>query len=303
MKKYATIATVLILMLVALFLRERVDSEAHKEKTLRRVEQNQRAADYPRIDPDHPNRERAELNASKAQAINWLPEEQLSHLSAGGIEIPIAFESEISAELQKAIIHDLNLIFGHLDSHEYLDASGAPEISINGRSQYPDKILKFAGKGRYFPSELVGKIGLMAEERMVIPSSVIELYEEAWSRKTENEDKYSSLLAAIERLNRISEVPISRPQEWFFLSEDAEDSGIELPEISSKQFSESFGGYRYRQPSLLDVFDGAAWDLNLAGSLIAKIYVFDSEGEIKSSMPPLIFADGSWRFFIGQPPT
>jgi hypothetical protein len=145
------------------------------------------------------------LNAAKKQPREWVSESRSSSLSAGGVEVAVAFESEISAELQKAIVHDLNLI--------------------------------------------------------------------------------------------------SKPRDWLFLSNAAEEAGNELPEMSGKQFSENFGGYRYRQPSLLDVFDGAAWDPSLTGRLIAKVYVFDSEGVIRNSMPPLIYTDGSWRFFIGQPPT
>lgn len=304
MKKYATIAALVVLiLLVALFLRERVDSEAGKETTSKPVEQNQRAAGRPGLGPESRNRERAELNASTTQVRDWLPEEKLSHLSAGGLEAPIAFESEISAELQKAIIHDLNLIFGHLDSHEYLDASGAPEISINGRPEHPDRFLNFTGKGRYFPNELTGKIGFMTGDKIVIPANVIEAYAEAWNRKATNEDEYSSLLEAIDRLNGLAGDPIPNPRDWFFLSSGAQAAGIEIPDVSEGDFAENFGGYRYRQPSLLDVFDGAVWDPDLAGKLIAKVYVFDSEGFIRNSMPPLIHTDGAWRFFIVQPPT
>ena len=240
---------------------------------------------------------------SDAMARAWLPEEPLVSLSAGGLEVAVAFEFPIPSELQKAIIYDLSLTFWHLKSHEYIDSLGAPEIAVNGVLQHPDRFLNFTGSGRYFPSQLTGKIGFMAGEKMVIPSSVVEAYEEAWNRNTANEDKYSSLLGAIDRLNRLAVDAVLNPREWFFISGGAHASGIEIPDVTREQFVQSFGGYIYRQPSLLDVFDGAAWDPNLAGRLIAKVYVFDSEGVIRNSMHPLIHTEGAWRFFIGQPPT
>jgi hypothetical protein len=304
MRKIVTIAAIVALILAGtLLLRKTGESEPGERAASKPVEQNQGLKDRAEIDHGSQKAGQRRLKDDLVEQRSWVLEKPSENLSAGGIEVPVAFESEVSPELQKAIIHDLDLIFGHLESHEYLDARGAPELLIEGELQHPDRFLKFTGKGRYFPSELTGKIGFMKGEKMVVPASVIQAYEEAWDRKAANEDKYSSLLAVIDRLNELAGNPVQDPQDWFFISSGAQASGIELPHVTGDQFTESFGGYRYRQPSLLDVFDGEEWNPDLAGKLIARLYVFDSEGVISNNMPPLIHTDGAWRFFIGQPPT
>jgi hypothetical protein len=240
--------------------------------------------------------------SSNEKSRAWVPDESPSNLSAGGIEVAIAFESEVSPEMQKVIVHDLNLIHGHLESHEYVDSYGSPELLINGSLRQPDRFLKFTGRGRYFPSELTGRIGFMTGDTMILPRGVIEAYEHAWQRKTANEESYISLLGAIDRLNSLKKNLIDNPRDWFFLSRSALAAGIDIPDVSRERFAQDFGGYRYRQPSLLDVFDGANWDPDFAGKLVARVFVFDSDGVIRNSMPPLIHTDGSWRFLIGRPP-
>ena len=304
MKKYFIVIILLILVFgISILLTKRGNDIGSNETITKSSNIEPHESSSSIINQKTKRQERSELGDSSKPDLKWVPDELISGLLAGGVEVPITFETEISPELRKAIIYDLNLIFGHLKSHRYLDSSGAPEVSIQGKLKHPDQFLTFEGQGRYFPNELVGKIGLMVKDQMVIPSSVIKLYEEAWDRKNSNEQIYDSLLLTIRRLNNLTDNPVDRPQDWFFLPENAQASGAEPPNLSSEQFSENFGGYRYRQPSLLEIFDGASWDPNLSGSLVAKVYVFDSKGEIKNSMPPLIFSNGSWQFFIGQPPT
>lgn len=304
MKKVATIAGIVAIIVACVVLFRRAgESDSVEGAASNKAEQSHGLAG--RTETEHETREAAQnrLKDSIGKHRPWVPDETSENLTAGGIEVEVAFESEVPSDLQKAIVHDLNLIFGHLESHEYLDARGAPEMVINGALQQPDRFLKFTGKGRFFPTELTGKIGFLKGEKMVVPDDVLQAYEEAWNRKVANEEKYSSLLTVIDQLNGLARDPVQNPREWFFISSGAQAAGVALPAVTGEQFAESFGGYRYRQPSLLDVFDGAEWSPDLAGKLIAKIYVFDANGAISNSMPPLIHADGSWRFFIGQPPT
>lgn len=304
MKKIATIAGILALIVAGvLLLRRAGESDLGEGAASKKVEQSQGLTG--RTEVEHETREAAQsiLKDSIGKQRPWVPDDASENLTAGGIEVEVAFESEVSSGLQKAILHDFNLIFGHLESHEYLDARGAPEMLINGVLQQPDRFLKFTGKGRFFPSELTGKIGFLKGGKMVVPDDVLKAYEQAWNRKAANEEEYSSLLTAIDQLNGLAGDPVQNPREWFFIGSDAQAAGVELPDVTGEQFTESFGGYRYRQPSLLDVFDGVEWSPDLAGKLIAKLYVFDPDGAIRNSMPPLIHTDGSWRFFMGQPPT
>lgn len=250
------------------------------------------------------NKKRVSENRVEAHE-NWFPEKNVSALSAGGIKIPLSFESDVSQELQNVIAYDLNLIFGHLKEHEYLDASRAPQLSIKGKTIQPDKFLKLTGKGRFFPKQLVGKIGFMSGETLIIPDTVIQEYKKAWDRKNKNEAKYRSLLNKLTELNNLATEPaLELPSEWFFISPKAKTAGMTFPEISSEEFVKSFSVYSYRQPSLLDVFEGDLWDTQLSDKLIAKLYVSEaSSSVIKNSMPPLICDDGEWKFYIGVPPT
>ncbi len=279
------------------------ESQAGKTATSEQDQQDLVLKGKAAIAPGTQEQGQSRLKNNLVEHRLWVPGKPPVNLYAGGIKVAVTFESDASPELENAIMHDLNLIFGHLESHEYMDARGAPELLIDGVLKHPDRFLKFTGKGCYFPSGLTGKIGFMNGDTMIVPVSVIKEYEEAWDRKAANEDKYSSLLAAIDQLNELVRNPIQDPHDWFFVSSSAQASGIELPDVTKDQFAGIFGGYRYRQPSLLDVFDGETWNPDLAGKLIARLYVFDSQGAIRNSMPPLIYTDGAWRFFIGHPPT
>jgi hypothetical protein len=304
MKKVAIIAGIIALIVAGVLLLKRAgESDSGEGTASKKVEQSHGLSGEIEVEDETREAAQSRLKDSIGKRHPWVPDDASENLTAGGIKVEVAFESKVSSELQRAILHDLNLIFGHLESHEYLDARGAPEMLINGALQQPDRFLKFTEKGRFFPRELTGKIGFMKGEKMVFPDDVIQAYEEAWSRKTANEEKYGSLLTAIDKLNGLAGNPVQNPRDWFFISADAQTAGVEMPDITKEQFAESFGGYRYRQPSLLDVFDGVEWSPDLAGKLIARLYVFEPEGAISNSMPPLIYTDGSWRFFITQPPT
>jgi len=235
--------------------------------------------------------------------VTWVNEQADELLKAGGIEVRLKFESQIPETLKDVILHDLNLIYGHLNTHEYLDVGNMPKMMVDGELRKPDSFLKFTGKGRYFPKQLTGKIGLMFNEQLLIPNSVIQAYEEAWLRKKKNEAQYSTLLKSISRLNRVVEDPITEPEKWFFIDEEMKGFKIQLSDITSDQFTQNFGGYTYRQPSLLEVYDGSDIKAHLKERLVAKMYAFDAKGKIINSMPPLVFSDGNWKFFITRPPT
>ena len=232
----------------------------------------------------------------------WVPENMPTTISAGGTEFSVLFESDLSQELRKAIIYDLNLIYGHLDSHEFLYPNETKIFTINGVSHQSIRFLKFTGRGRFFPNELSGKFGFMIEDEIVVPEDVCLEYKRAWIQKSSNEESYSALLDFIDRLNELSPDSFYSQSNWFYLSKEAHSSGIQIPDVTANDFFESFGGFRYRKPSLLEIRDGGDFDQSLSGKLIARIYVFDSDGIIRNGMPSLIHIDGEWRFFIGQPP-
>jgi hypothetical protein len=125
MRKFVTLVAIMALILVGvLLLRKTGESIPGEKTTSKSVKQNQgrkiRVGNEQGLQKASRNRFRNEIIKQRA----WVPEELSASLSAGGIEVAVAFESESSSELQKAIIHDLNLIFGHLESHEYLDSRG-----------------------------------------------------------------------------------------------------------------------------------------------------------------------------------
>ena len=127
------------------------------------------------------------------ELLDWIPDSPRS-VNAGGVDIAISFARDISDELSYAIVHDLNLVYSHLESHEYLDSSRVPKVEVNGESKPVEKIIMYTGRGEFFPDEHLGKIGYIVGNEMMIPAELIDDYEEAWNRKIENEAVYHGLL-------------------------------------------------------------------------------------------------------------
>jgi len=241
--------------------------------------------------------------AAPAQAMTTNLPQTPPVFKAGGLELPLEFEGEVSPELTAWIATDLNLVYGHLHAHELLTPIYRKPLHLHGQEIRSSAHVNFVGPGRYFPAEHRDLMGIIVESggtrKLAIPSKLVTAYESAWKRAQENRPAFEAIDSFIEKLDGLSAQSVSSIDDLLFFDAAANAEAESFRQMTPEQIAQGFGGKRYRKSSVLEVVEGEKWSPRLKGSLVAPLY-YEKGGGISDTASPMIFHEGYWKLLIAH---
>jgi hypothetical protein len=218
---------------------------------------------------------------------------------AGGLDAPVVFEGKVSREMKCYIVDDLNLVYRHMQSHQVLKNSTTRKLEIEGRTIQPEWI-NFEGPGRYFPKahfEHVVVIVWDGAQKLAIPRELIASYQAAWDLQQTHRAAFRAIDPFVDRLNRLANEPPRTVAELLVLDPNAHYGREELAKATPEKVAASFGGYKFRRPSVLEVTLLNNELPAFKGQLIGQLYYEKKQG-IDQFFPPMLYHDGRWKLVL-----
>lgn len=221
-------------------------------------------------------------------------------VTIGSSKFSALFEDgDYSQTLQKILIKDMNLIFGHMNQFEILPYS-KKSFSIYGSDVSSQKRIYFSGPGRYWPSIYRNNFGFIIDdgedERLIITNELVQAYKKAEAFQEDNKEAFEKLSQFIDLMNTGSktEMASSDIDSLFYFSNGSDFLKNKYKEDAMALITQ-FTRYEWREPSILDV----NYENN---SLVAHTYVIDSQ-KTPVSETGLIYDDSNWKILIVNPGT
>lgn len=223
-------------------------------------------------------------------------------LHAGGRAWSLAMSnSSVPNEARIVIAKDLNLIFGHLPV-TVIDKLPFPiDGQLNGKKVQLTHSVRLEGGARKFPKELMedpfmGLVDGKVEAGLYIPKEVTDAYLQAIERSRQYNEAYDKLGQMLQALNNLQQRPIANVKELFLLTSDNKSEAAGLAQFDDAALASAWGGFKFREPSLLQVTETRGTPLEKYGVLEAQIY----EGPKLNEFFPLIYRNGRWQILVGR---
>lgn len=205
-------------------------------------------------------------------------------------------------EFAEFVSTDIQSAFAHLPDYV---VDKLPSVLSHAEMEF-DRRVRFEGGTRFFPSAFEAeafacvRLGQSVSE-LFIPESVVRAYQEAWELRSRKGDAFGSIDDFIDRLNKIQDLPIDAIESLFVGSN--ESLRAQLRSMDFKKLRDAWSHKKYVLQSQLDITETSKTEFELYGSVLARIYLIESNRLKK--MPPLIYTGPGtgWQFLLIAPLT
>jgi hypothetical protein len=259
---------------------------------------------------------KAERQTEDIKKIKTLWEKQVypERLKIADIDMPIAFEGEVSEVLKQVILSDIHMIYGHMKSHKIYELH--KKISPEEMELSLTKKLSFEGQGRHWPKEHRETFGRIArldqEDTVVLPEKLIDAYRLAWEARNKDPQKYEKFEFFINWLNTASmkELKEDNPY-WLYGRDGVSDENPELAsEIKHRLLGDERSNLRFRHPSILEftyvdqgtlIKEKAEGKLPIGVTLAGGYYL--NENNIPVQQALFLYDGNKWHIAFAPPGT
>ena len=222
-------------------------------------------------------------------------------LTCAGKNLPVLFGKETSSELTNFILNDMNMLLAHFKEVHKVSAPDR-EFSVSDANIISNTRLRFTGKGRFFPKQFKNDFGRIishsGQDSICLTSELISSYEEAYDFIQAHSVEYANLALFINFMNDISNKSLSysEVQDLFYFDESAKTIEQKLIDDYSN-VANAYGTFQYRMPSVLEFRDGNDVSNELAGKIVADIYIFSEDEKLEPGFLA-IYDEGKWKIYI-----
>jgi hypothetical protein len=214
--------------------------------------------------------------------------------------LPAVFVGEPSDELKRVILHDIELIYGYFQTHQFYELFEKPSFRISGENIVAEKALYFKPQAQRPDAhqDNFGQIGKIKNKDSVIFSeSLVSAYQVAYERKKQFRAEYQKLQQFIDDVNRATaDKPLKlSPDDLMWTDDKTIPQPNEIPN-TVRTVSE----ITFRAPSILDFQENLEARNSDMPWLGAKAYIVE-EG-IPKIEQPLVYQNGRWKLFYAAGP-